>query len=618
MLSVSEQSEISENPDEKLSEVPSSPGVYLMKDASGKVIYVGKARNLKKRLASYFTKPVQPDMKTGVLVKKIADFETVLTGTEQEALILESNLIKQYMPRYNVILKDDKRYPSLRLDIKNPYPALTVVRKTEKDGALYFGPFASPPAVWQTLNIINKTFRLRKCKAGSWERGGKKRSRPCLNYHIGTCLAPCCFEVDKAVYDETVNEVILFLKGRTTDLIRKIKQEMVNAADIQDFETAAKLRDKMFALEKILEKQVSVTTDFKDRDILGLSRASERFLIILMCVRQGCLLGTRDFDFAETLSTDSEILSAFIRQYYEKESLFVPKEIFVPGPLEDALLIEERLSEVKGEKVSILCPRRGEKARLMQMALRNAENRLKTLTASAASEADILSRLQRKLRTDRLPERIECFDNSNIMGTNPVAGMVVFQHAKPFKSGYRKYTVQTVEGPDDYASMAEILRRRYGKGEKSEPYPDILMVDGGKGQLNIAVSVIRELGLEGQFDMISIAKKDETPGETQDKIYKPGQANPVNFGAEKDLLFFLQRIRDEAHRHAVSFHRDRRSGKLTQSLLDTIPGMGKKRKQSLLRQFGSISGIRSATVEELSGVPGMNRTLAEAVKEKIN
>lgn len=391
----------------------------------------------------------------------------------------------------------------------------------------------------------------------------------------------------------------------------------MNAADIQDFESAAKLRDKMFALEKILEKQVSVTSDFKDRDILGIARSSERSLIMLMTVRCGCLLGTRDFDLAETLSTDSEILSEFIRQYYEKENIFVPEEIFVHIPLDDSPLIEDRLRGIKGEKVSILCPRRGEKARLMQTALRNAENRLRMRIDSSAARADILSRLQKKLRTERLPERIECFDNSNIMGTNPVAGMVVFQNAGPFKSGYRKYTVKTVAGPDDYASMREVLRRRYGKGEKSEPYPDILMVDGGKGQLNIAVSVIGELGLEGKFDIISIAKKDEHLGETQDKIYKPGQANPVNFGTEKDLLFFLQRIRDEAHRHAVSFHRDRRSGTLTQSLLDTIPGMGKKRKQRLLKQFGSISGIRSATIEELSEVPGMNPALAEAVKEKI-
>lgn len=609
---------MSENLDEKISNLPSSPGVYLMKDVSGKVIYVGKARNLKKRLASYFTRPEQPDMKTEVLVRKIADFEMILTGTEQDALILESNLIKQYRPRYNVILKDDKRYPSLRLDIKNPYPALMIVRKRENDGALYFGPFASPPAVRQTLNIINKTFRLRKCKAGSWERSGKKRSRPCLNYHIGICLGPCCFKVEKAVYDEMVNEVILFLKGRTPDLIRKIKKEMLDASEIQDFETAAKLRDKMFALEKIIEKQVSVTGNFKDRDILGIARSSERSLITLMCVRRGYLLGTRDIDFAETLSTDAEIISAVIRQYYEKDSPFVPKEIFVPRPLEDASLIEEWLSQIKGEKVSILMPRRGEKARLLDMAIRNAENRLKTLIASSAEEADILSRLQRKLRTDRLPERIECFDNSNIMGSDPVAGMVVFQQAKPLKSGYRKYSVQTVAGPDDYASMAEILKRRYGKGEKSEPYPDILMVDGGKGQLNIAVSVIRELGLEGKFDIIAIAKKDETLGETQDKIYKPGQANPVNFGTEKDLLFFLQRIRDEAHRHAVSFHRDRRSQTLTISVLDTIPGIGKKRKQNLLKHFGSVSAVRSATIEELSAVPGMNRMLAEAVKEKIS
>ncbi len=612
---------------EKLSAAPSNPGVYLMKDAAGNIIYVGKARNLKKRLASYFKNPEQLDMKTSALVRKISDFETIVTGTEQDALILESNLIKRYRPRYNVILKDDKRYPSLRLDVQNPYPCLALVRKPEKDGAMYFGPFSSSPAVGQTLNIINKTFKLRKCR----NRVFQTRSRPCLNYQMGICLGPCCLPVEQAAYREIVNEVILFLKGRTPDLIHKIKQDMLTAADRQDFERAASLRDKMFALEKILEKQVSVTTDFQDRDIIGFASSPEMSLITVLFVRNGYLLGTRDFHFSETLSTDAEMLAAFIRQYYEKESHFVPKEILAPLLLEDAPVLEDWLKSVKGEKVSILNPRRGEKARLIEMAAQNAENRLKALINSNAAKADFLGRLQRKLKMNRLPERIECFDNSNIMGTNPVAAMAVFIHGKAHKPAYRKYKIRTVAEQDDYAYMAEALKRRFGKrgfgvrgsrcGDASDPepltpnLPDLLMVDGGKGQLNIAVSVIRELNLEGKFEIIGIAKKDEKRGETEDKIFKPGQVNPVTFGkGEKDLLFFLQQIRDEAHKHAVSFHRDRRSETSLRSVLDEIPGIGKKRKQMLLKHFGTVANIRAASIEELSALPGMNRKAAEAIK----
>ncbi|MDM8524422.1 excinuclease ABC subunit UvrC [Desulfococcaceae bacterium HSG8] len=601
------------NLNEKLSRVSTAPGVYLMKDTDGKVIYVGKARNLKKRLASYFNRPEQPDMKTGILVKKIATFETIITETENEALILESNLIKKHRPKYNVILKDGKRYPSLRLDTKSPYPNLRVVRKPENDGALYFGPFSSAGAVHKTLKTIDKMFRLRKCKT----RELKKRSRPCLNHQIGACLGPCCLDVDPEAYSEMVREVMLFLKGRTPDLIRKTKTDMDVAARARDYEAAAMFRDRMFALEKVLEKQVSVTADFKDRDVLAAVSSSEYSVITMLFVRGGHLLGTRHFSFTEILSTDAEMVGAFIRQYYEKKSHFIPKEILIPDPLEDALLIEEWLKTVKGEKVRLLHPQRGEKALLLQMARRNAENELKDLITAAAAERDILTRVQKVLKADRFPEHIECFDNSNISGTSPVAGMVVFKKGKPCKSSYRKYKIRTVTEPDDYATMAEVLKRRYGKGKASEPYPDILMVDGGRGQLNIAVSVITELNLAGKFEIIGVAKKDKNIGETEDKIYKPGRANPVSFGRQADLLLFLQRIRDEAHRFAISFHRKSRGKASIRSALDDIPGIGQKRKQILLKHFGSIRKIREASPEEISALPGMNRGVAEAVKERL-
>jgi len=602
---------------DKLAMVTSGPGVYVMKDAEDRVIYVGKARNLKKRLASYFTKfrtgPLHPDIKTGILVKKISYFETIITDTEKEALILESNLIKRYRPRYNVILKDDKRYPCLRLNLTNPYPNLTVVRKIKKDGDLYFGPFASSAAVRETLKIIHKTFKLRKCKTKDF----KNRSRPCINYQMEACLAPCCLDVDKKRYDEIVKEVILFLNGRTPDLIQKIKKKMISAANKQDYEKAAVLRDKMFALEQVIEKQVAVTNDFKDRDVIGIAGSHEHSMITVLFVRSGFLLGTRHFNFSEIMSTEEEMIGAFIRQYYEKAP-FVPKEVLIPTQLEDASLLEELLSRIKGKKVCILGPKKGEKLRLVKLASQNAENRLKEFRASAARDMEILIQLKKRLKMDKIPQRIECFDISSISGTEAVAGMVVFEKGKANKSLFRKYRIKSVDAQDDYSCMAEVLKRRYGKGEKSKPYPDMLMVDGGKGQLNIAVSVIESLKPEQTFQIISIAKKNESKGETKDKIYKPGQVNPLNMGREGDLLLFLGRIRDKSHEFAISFHRQRRGRRFIRSALDSIPGVGKKRKATLLKHFKSIRKIRAATLEELSALPGINRNIAESVKKTLN
>jgi excinuclease ABC subunit C len=601
---------------DKLAKVSSQSGVYLMKDAHGKVIYVGKARSLKKRLSSYFARvgkiTSRMDMKTEILIRNISDFDTIITDSEKEALILESTLIKRYKPRYNVILKDDKRYPSLRFDMKNPYPNLTVVRKVAKNGALYFGPFSSSAAVQKTLKIIHKTFRLRKCKQKDFNR----RTRPCLNYQIATCLAPCCLDVDNKIYDDIVKEVVLFLKGRTPDLIKKIKQEMISAANVHDYEKAAVLRDKMFALEQTLEKQVAVTNDFKDRDVLGIARSDENSMFTLLFIRSGFLIGTRNFKFSETMSTESEMIGAFIRQYYDK-TRFVPKEILVPTPLEDTFLTEEMLTKMKGQKVRIMSPKRGEKVRLVKMACQNAKNSLRELIAEVSKDTQLLVRLQQRLKMDRMPLRIECFDNSSISGKDAVSGMVVFEKGKSNKSLYRKYSLKTAIAKDDYACMAEVLNRRYGKGKTLEPYPDILMVDGGKGQLSIAVAVLTSLKLEKKFQLISIAKRNDKKGETQDKIYKPGQANPVNLGREGDLILFLERIRDEAHRFAISFHRKRRSKTLMRSSLDSIQGVGEKRKLILLKHFKSIKNIRAATLEELSGLPGISYKIAEKIKNSL-
>jgi excinuclease ABC subunit C len=596
-----------------LSRVATNPGVYLMKDTKDRIIYVGKAKNLKKRLSSYFQRSDQHDLKTSVLVKKIAAFETIITSSEQEALILEATLIKRYKPRYNVILKDDKRYPFLRINVREPYPFVSVVRQCAKDGALYFGPFTSGKAVQQILKVIRKTFKLRKCKI----RNFRNRSRPCLNYQMGVCLGPCCNSVKKETYDDIVKEVGLFLKGRTPELLRKIKEDMLSAAEREDFEIAAELRDKLFAIKKITEKQVVVTSDQLDRDVLAMVQAREYALITILSIRGGYLTASRHFGISETLADREEMIEAFIRQYYEKQP-FIPREILVPLALENLTLLETWLKNLKGGYVRVHHPVRGEKRRLMDMALENAEKELQARIESGRAAYERLERLQRRLQMETRPARIECFDNSHIMGNYPVAGMVVFAEGKPDKEAYRKFTIQTVKEPDDYAYMAEIMQRRFGKDGESEPFPDLLMVDGGKGQLNIARAVVDSLGLTGAFQLIGIAKKDERKGETADKIFLPGRSNPVNFGKDADLLLFLQHIRDEAHRFAIRFHRRRRNQGTLQSRLDAIPGIGRQRKKTLLTHFGGVRQLAEASLEDITALPGMNRKVAQAVFETFS
>jgi excinuclease ABC subunit C len=597
---------------EKLHQVSQAPGVYLFKDADGKILYVGKARNLRKRLSSYFNRPAAGDTKTYVLVGKIKAFETILTRSEKEALILEANLIKRHRPRYNVMLKDGKRYPSLCLDLAHPYPNLSIVRKTHRKDVMYFGPYASAHAVRQTLKIVNKIFKLRKCK----NREFSQRTRPCLHYQMDACLGPCTKDVEPAVYREMVKEVILFLKGRTPQLIGQARKDMLTAAQKQEYERAAVLRDKIVALERTLEKQVAVTTDFKDRDAFGLARTAEASVVTLIVVRGGYILGTRHFKLAATLDDDGELLETILRQYY-KNSPFIPKEIVVPLELEDASMLEENLSEQRGSKVSIHRPQRGEKVRLIEMATLNAEGELQRHLADRTAGRILLTRLQKRLGTATLPARIECFDNSNIAGSDPVAAMVVFENGRPNPDEYRKYRIRSVVGPDDYASMAEVMQRRYGKADASVPFPDLLMLDGGKGQLNIVLEILKKLDLPAPLDVIALAKKNEARRETMDKVYKPDRSNPVNLGPGEELLLFLQQIRDEAHRFAIAFHRKRRSKSAVRSVLDNIPGIGSKRKRQLLYHFGTIGKIRTASPDELAGVPGMNRATAAVLLKHL-
>ncbi|MBU0992372.1 MAG: excinuclease ABC subunit UvrC [Proteobacteria bacterium] len=597
---------------EKLSRCPSDPGVYLMKDKEGTVIYVGKAKHLKKRLASYFIKTNHLDVKTGVLVSKIVDFEILITKTEQEALILEANLIRRYKPQYNVILKDDKRYPLIRIHVKDPYPYIEKVRKIAQDGNLYFGPFAAASSLNFTLKFIYRTFKLRNCKKKTFQ----SRTRPCLNYQMGNCLGPCCLNVNNETYQDIVREVILFLKGRMPELAVKLKTAMTSAAENQDYETAAQLRDKWFAIEKVIEKQTVVSTDMADRDVIALARAESTLIITVLFVRTGYWISTRHFAIEDPLSDTSEIIGAFIKQYYGSSN-FIPSEIIVPKSIEDKSILEQWLRDIKGKKVEIIHPMRGEKVRLLDMAERNATSELKDRIESGSLSKALLERLKQKLHLERLPSKIECFDNSNLLGDEPVSGMVVFNDGTPRKSLYRTYRIRDVKYQDDYAYMKEVLTRRYQKNEGDMIYPDLLMVDGGKGQLNIALSVLKELDIANEFQVVGIAKKDGKKGETEDKIFIPNRSNPINFGKDHDLLLFLQRIRDEAHRFAVSFHRKIRNRSLIHSSLDDIPGIGKKRRDMLLRTYGGISEMKLAEVEDLAALPGMNRISATRLKKHL-
>lgn len=600
-----------------LNSQPAACGVYLMRDAAGKVIYVGKALNLRKRLASYLKTSEQADPKTRLLIRRIVTIETIITGTENEALILEATLIKRHRPRYNVILKDGKRYPSLYLDTHNPWPHLIIVRQTPKRPGQYFGPFSSPGAVHQTLKLIHKTFKLRKCTSRTF----RKRTRPCLQHQIGACYGPCCLPVDAAMYQAMVREVVLFLKGRTPELLKQLRQDMLQAAEKEAFEEAAQIRDRIFALERVLEKQVAVTTDFRDRDALALSHRENCAVVMLLAARGGYLSGKQSFEFVEILAPETEILEGFIRQYYEKAG-FIPPEILISQPLENAALLEAWLSQKASHKVHLHAPQRGEKHRLITMARQNADNALAELTSGRRHQATLLERLQQRLKLSRRPQRIECFDNSSFGGRHPVAAMVVFEAGQPLKSDYRKFHLKSVtceERPqwDDYAAMQEVLERRFSGTNKTLPRPDLLILDGGKGQLQIALNVCQALNLTDEFDILALAKKDPRRGESQDKIYRPGRANPVTVGRDTDLLLFLARIRDEAHRFAIGFQRQSRKAPHLHSILDDLSGIGPRRKRQLLQHFGSINRLRQATIEELSALPEISPQLAASVLEAL-
>jgi excinuclease ABC subunit C len=598
---------------EKYRQTPHQPGVYRMLDTKGSTIYVGKAKDLKKRLSSYFIKKNNHDPKTMALLEMIKDFEIIITSSGHEAFILESNLIKEYNPKYNVILKDGKNYPLLRIDMNETYPAIQRVRKIKNDKAHYFGPYSSSNSVNKTLKQIQKIFKLRRCKNTQF----KNRSRPCLNFQIKACLGLCCNDVSVVKYKRQVQDAILFLKGRSHQVVKKLKAQMTGYASSREYEKAAEIRDTIFAIENILERQVVVSPDMIDRDIVAFAADKGRGVITVMIVRSGFLIDTAHYPLALGFKEPDEILSAFLEQYY-KHMEFLPSIILLSRKIENKEEMEYLFTKRKGKKVSIRVPARGEKKRLIEMAHVNASRELEKSLLKEEEERASISMLKDLMGMKNLPARIECFDNSNLSGQDPVSSMVVFKDGRPYKNGYRKFIIRGLDFQDDYAYMYQVLERRFLKDPSEMAYPDLLVVDGGKGQLSMAVAVLKDLTIENKFMVAGLAKKNEAKGEEFDKIYIPGRSNPLNTSQARKALYLLQQVRDEAHRFAITFQRKRREKRAGLSILDTIPGIGPKKKKILLKHFKGISQMKTASIDEIARLKGMNKILAKEVIQTFN
>jgi excinuclease ABC subunit C len=594
--------------EEKLQNLPDSPGVYLMKDAKGHVIYIGKALSLWNRVRSYFQKGAKGE-KTEMLVRQIADLETIMTHTELEALILEANLIKKHHPRYNIILRDDKNYPYLRFDLKAEYPRLDVVRGLKKDGALYYGPYVPAGGMWELLSLVRRTFTLATCKK---EFKKDRPERPCVQHQIGRCMAPCSGEVDKEAYLDMVGQVRLFLEGKNRDLLDLLKQRMAEASEKMEYERAAELRDRIGKIEGAFEKQKIISPGFENQDVIGMTSEGGHADIQALFIRNGMLLGRKDFTIPDVHGmTDEEVLTDFLRQFYAKE-MIVPAEVLLPFDVPDRGLFEVWLTEKRGAKVEVLVPQRGRKRELVQMASDNARQSLREHLLSRKSKERVLLRLQEELGLRNLPRRIEAFDVSNIQGTEAVASMVSFENNLPDKRNYKRFKIKSVTGQDDFASMAEVIRRRYTKAKEEGILPDLILIDGGKGQLNAGLEVLRELGIDGP-DVIGLAKArsgEEGSDREFERVFLPGVDEPVILEPTSQTTHLVARARDEAHRFAIAYHRKLREKRAIKSELDDIPGIGEVRKKALLRHFGSLEKIKQATVEDISTVKGMSKKAA--------
>lgn len=586
---------------EKLQLLPDKPGVYLMKDAQGRIIYVGKAINLRNRVRSYFQSSRNHSPKVQALVARIIDLEYIVTASEIAALILECNLIKQHHPKYNISLRDDKSYPYIKVTSED-YPRVFATRKVLKDGARYFGPYTSAGAVHETLRLLKKLFPLRSCRK-------LDAQRPCLEYHIKRCLAPCSGQVNVEEYQAMIKAVCLFLEGRSDALARNLRRRMDQAAGQLQFELAAKLRDQLTAVEKITEKQ-NIVTGSGDQDAIGLARTALGNCVQVFFIRSGKMVGRDHFLLSGGEDeTDEAMLTAFIKQYYN-QAAFIPREILLPLDLAEQQLLADWLTGSKGSRVAVETPKRGTKKDIVHMATDNAAIVLEEQAGKIQSRNEqtegAVRELGQYLGLLQPPERMECFDISHIQGSETVASMVVFEGGLPKKSDYRRFKLRTVEGkPDDFKSMQEVVHRRYR--EAAEPLPDLIIIDGGKGQLSSALEVIRGVGLH-EIPVIGLAKEFE-------HIFREGSGDPLILPRHSQALYLIQRIRDEAHRFAITYHRKLRAKRNLVSVLDHVSGIGAKRRKALWEAFGSLSKMKEASAEELAAVPGMNLPAAQAVYE---
>ena len=627
-------STISEKIRKQLAALPARPGVYIMRNAKGEVIYVGKAAKLKDRVRSYFGSPHMMEPKTRALREHIEDFEYIVVGNAGEALILEATLIKRHQPFFNIRLKDDKRYPYLKVDVQNPWPRVYITRRIEKDGARYFGPYASAGSVRATLDLTKKLFPWRSCTK---EITGKD-ARPCLDYYIKRCIAPCTSFCTSEEYGEVVEDVILFLEGKSDDVLRRLRHQMEAAAERMEYERAAQVRDQLRSIERTVERQMVSTTRKEDVDIFGIARDGDQACVQVFFVRGTQMIG-RDTFVLEGVRDEAEsaVLANFLLQYYEGAQ-YIPKLVAIPSDAEERETIEELLTEKRGSLVEVRVPERGEKKRLVELAGDNAREALSHMRVKWMADANkteqALEQLMEELSLPEMPHRIECYDNSNIQGTSPVSSMVVFIDGKPATNQYRRFKVKTVVGADDFATMAEVLRRRFknhaktadqgeqgdsanleatdrvaDRGAEGWETPDLVIIDGGRGQLGAAVQVMRELGVH-HIPAVGLAKRFE-------ELFVPDEDEPVVLPRGSEALYLVQRLRDEAHRFAITFHRQVRGKSSIQSALDTIPGIGPKRKKALLRKFGSVKQIREADVAEIASTVGFTSALAEKVKAEL-
>ncbi len=627
-------STISEKIRRQLAALPARPGVYIMRNAKGEVIYVGKAAKLKDRVRSYFGSPHMMEPKTRALREHIEDFEYIVVGNAGEALILEATLIKRHQPFFNIRLKDDKRYPYLKVDVQNPWPRVYITRRIEKDGARYFGPYASAGSVRATLDLTKKLFPWRSCTK---EITGKD-ARPCLDYYIKRCIAPCTSFCTSEEYGEVIEDVILFLEGKSDDVLRRLRHQMEAAAERMEYERAAQVRDQLRSIERTVERQMVSTTRKEDVDIFGIARDGDQACVQVFFVRGTQMIG-RDTFVLEGVRDEAEsaVLANFLLQYYEGAQ-YIPKLVAIPSDAEERETIEELLTEKRGSLVEVRVPERGEKKRLVELAGDNAREALSHMRVKWMADANkteqALEQLMEELSLPEMPHRIECYDNSNIQGTSPVSSMVVFIDGKPATNQYRRFKVKTVVGADDFATMAEVLRRRFknhaktadqgeqgdsanleapdrvaDRGTEGWETPDLVIIDGGRGQLGAAVQVMRELGVH-HIPAVGLAKRFE-------ELFVPDEDEPVVLPRGSEALYLVQRLRDEAHRFAITFHRQVRGKSSIQSALDTIPGIGPKRKKALLRKFGSVKQIREADVAEIASTVGFTSALAEKVKAEL-